>query len=280
MKNSILIALFGFALISAVPAHATSGFDFTQCTTGSNFYGVAQTENSACGSGGYSNTSNSFSQTVTGIGTVTATAYATTTNSGAAGTAISSANTNAEVGQYTGNGIGVCSAGEDSENGGWTSGKSCNSPYHQVNASGDYEFILFTFSTPVDLNTITLANFGGGSLSALGITYEVNPTSLTSILSSATTVVCGGSDACPTVEGNGGGIGVGSWTTGNLGLTDVTTLLVGANTSKTDDFFKIQGLGNVTDFVTHTATPEPATFGLLGLSLAGFGLLRRKRKVN
>jgi hypothetical protein len=280
MKKSILLASFGFALIAVVPAGATTtGFDFTQCTVSSNFYGNAQTESSGCGTGGYSNTSNSFSQTVTGIGTVTATAYATTTtDSGNAGTAISGANSNAEVGQYTGNGIGVCSAEEDSENGGWTSGNSCSSPYHQVNDDGAYEFILFTFSTAVDINNITLANFGGGPLSALGIAYWVNPASLTTIPGAATFVECGAGDACPTVEGGGSGIGTGSWMTPSLNLTDVKTLLVGADTRDVNDFFKIQGLSNVTDY-TVSGAPEPATFGLIGLSLAGLGLLRRKRKV-
>jgi len=276
MKNSILIALFGIAVIAAVPANAsTSGFDFTQCSTGSNHYGVSQTESSTCGSAGYSNTSNSFSQTVTGI-TVTATAYTTAAGgAGTAGTAISSG-TNAAVGQYTGNGIGVCSVGDPGYS---TSnpGGGCNSPDHQVDDNGSHEFVLFTFSTAVDLSNITLANFGGGSLNALGVSFWVDPSSLTTIPAAATTVTCGGSEpSCPTVEGNGGDIGVGSWTTNNLNLTNVKTLLVGAETGETNDYFKIQGLSGVSNFVT--ATPEPATFGLFGFALAGIGLLARKRK--
>jgi hypothetical protein len=279
MKKSVLLAFFGLAMttVASVPAFATTtGFDFTQCTTGSNYYGNAQTESGTCGSASYSNTSNSFSQTVTGVGTVTATAYSTAAGAArTAGTAISSG-TKAFVGQYTGNGIGVCSVGDAGYS---SSGGGCTAPDHQVDDSGSYEFILFTFSTPVDINTITLANFGGGPLSALDISYWVNPSSLTTIPPAATNVLCGGgggAGSCPTVEGNGGGIGVGSLTD-TINTVNVTTLLVGADTGDTDTYFKIQGLGGVTDYV-HTATPEPATFGMFGFALVGLGLIARKRK--
>src|SRR5580698_5478618 len=152
MKNSVLLVMFGIAMIGVVPAQANTGFDFTQCTsgasgqpnsygTGLNYYGNAQTQNSSCNTAGYSNTSNQFSQTVTGIGTVTATAYTTATGSGDkpnAGTAITSG-TNAYVGQYTGNGIGVCSIGDSGFNSG-TPSAGCNQPDHQVDNGSTYEF--------------------------------------------------------------------------------------------------------------------------------------------
>jgi len=277
MKNSIWLSLVGFAAMAVVPLQATTtSFDFTQCSNSS----IGQVENSACGTSSYSNTSNSFSQTVSGI-TVTATAYATAAGaSGSAGTALSSGNS-ATVGQYTGNGLGVCSSGEsgspDYNNYNSSNPTGCNSPYHQVNDGGDYEFILFTFSTPVSLGSITLANFGGGSLSSMDLSYWDNPSSLLTIPAAATNVLCGqnGAATCPTVEGNGGGIGVGSLTD-SLSGPNVTTLLVGAYTGGTSSFFKIQGLtvGPV------TATPEPATFGMIGFALASLSLVARKRKAS
>jgi hypothetical protein len=283
MKSSILAALCGIAVIAAVPASATtSGFDFTQCGTSSNYYGDRQTESGSCGSAGYSNTSNSFSETVTGIGTVTATAYTTGTGaSNRAGTAITSG-TNAVVGQYTGYGLGVCSIG-DTDYSTSHPANGCDVPTHQVDDSGSYEFILFTFSTAVDISNITLANFGGGPLNAVGLSYWVDPSSLTTIPAGATTVLCGtsGAPTCPTSEGGTNGIGTGSWTTnlnGTSGLTDVTTLLVAADLNETDDYFKVQGL-SVTDFHA-AATPEPATFGMLGLALAGIGIYARKRQLS
>ncbi len=287
MRNSILVALCGIAAIAAVPARATtSGFDFTQCGTSSNYYGNAQTESGYCGSAGYSNTSNSFSQTVTGIGTVTATAYTTAKNaSSSAGTALTSG-TNAVMGQYTGYGLGVCSIGDSGYS---TSNPSygCDAPTHQVDDSGSYEFILFTFSSAVDISSITLANFGDGSLNGMGLSYWVDPTSLTTIPAGATTVLCGtnGAASCPTSEGDGDGIGAskGSWTTnlnGTTGLTDVTSLLVAADVKETDDYFKVQGLGGVKPYSDPASAPEPATFGMLGFALVGIGWYARKRQLN
>jgi len=284
----------GLLLIGAIPASAsTAGFDFAECSTSSNHYGIVQTENSSCGSAGYSNTSNSFSQTIgtgTSAITVTATAYVTATNSSAVGTNLTSG-TNAVVGQYTGNGIGVCSTG-DSGYSTSHSGNGCSAPTHQMDDSGDYEFILFTFSTPVNLGSITLANYGPNDthgnpqdLNDLGFTYWVNPSSEAKIIAGGTTVLCGTSGAatCPTVEGNGTDIGTGSWTSGfgSNGLTSTTQLLVAADLNETDDYFKIQGL-----VVSQAGTgvlpsvPEPGTFGMIGLALVGLGMYQRKRKTD
>lgn len=299
-KKLLLTATLGMALgLTALPAGATtSGFDFTECTISSNSFGNAQTETSGCGTASYSNTSGSFSQTI-GTGsnaiTVTATAYTTGTGSGdksASGTTLYSG-TDATVGQYTGNGIGICSIGDTNYS--TSDPDGCSSPSHQVDDQNSYEFVLLTFSTPVDLSTISLANYGGGPLSALGFSYWVDPSSLLSIPPDATTVLCGtdGAPACPSSEGNGDNIGSsngvnGSWITGfgangQSSLNDVTTLLVGADVNETNDYFKIQGLGDVQAYQgTHqgTTTPEPATFGMLGLALVGFGLYRRKSKRN
>lgn len=254
MRNAsvLLLAMTGLLGVAAVPASAsTAGFDFAQCSADPNYYGVAQTESSGCGSAGYSNTSGSFSQTI-GSGanaiTVTATALVTKTDSSAVGTALESGN-DAAVGQYTGYGLGVCSIG-DSGYSTSNPGDGCTAPAHQVDDSGNYEFILLTFSTPVNIADITLANFGGLSsqtetqqLDAMGFTYWVNPSSESEIIAGGTTVLCGTSDAptCPTSEGNGDGVGTGSWTTGfgtdgQNTLTGVTQLLVGAALSEDDDF--------------------------------------------
>ncbi len=297
IKTAVLgLAALGMALgPGVVPASASSsGFDFAQCGASPNGYSVAQTQSSGCGAAGYSNSA-PFTQTI-GSGssaiTVTATAYVTTSDSSATGTALESGN-NAVIGQYTGNGIGICSIGDPGySTSAPTSG--CTAPSHQIDDSGDYEFILLTFSAPVNISSISLANFGGLSsqtqtqqLDALGFTYWANPSSESQIVAGGTTVLCGsgGAAACPTEEGTGGGIGStdganGSWITGfgangQATLNSVTSLLIAADLNESDDFFKLQGIQ-----ASKTATPEPATFGLVGLSLVGLGIYRRGRKSN
>ena len=47
---------------------------------------------------------------------------------------------NANVGQYSGYGLGVCDRNE---------GLNCDIPVHQVDNSNGYDFVLFQFSSPV-----------------------------------------------------------------------------------------------------------------------------------
>ncbi len=286
MKNSILLTLFGIAVIVAVPASATTSttFVFTS-TTGEN--GTPNLDH-------YSNTS-PLSYTVNGIN-VTATAYVTTGLNSTTSTVTNAA----EVGQYSGAGLGVCSVGDPGYSSSSPSG--CTQPSHQDDNQSNYEFILFTFSAPVDLSSITLGNFGGvldtysngqytSSLSttsgvgAMDLNYwtgtSAASTSLSDISnlgsgwSSETTVNCGGDAYSGGGSNNGGLSGCGTSVT-DSGLTgsSVKYLLVGSgyNNTTVDSYFKVQDL-------VVTAAPEPATFGLIGLSLAGLAMLRRKRKV-
>jgi hypothetical protein len=86
----------------------------------------------------------------------------------------------------------------------------------------------------------------------------------------------GGNPGQPTslsfdLSSTGGGITTASFVTDSAGYYFASDVL--GNNGKT---------GNVADDTLGavSATPEPATFGLIGSSLAGFGLLRRKRKLN
>jgi hypothetical protein len=75
-----------------------------------------------------------------------------------------------------------------------------------------------------------------------------------------------------------GNAGSGTPVTDALAGGDVTYLLIGASVpdaGTTTDSFKLNTL-TVNNVVT--ATPEPATFGLLGLALTGLGVYGRKRK--
>jgi hypothetical protein len=291
MKKSVLLSLLGIAVVAAVPIDAaTSNFDFT---TGS-----------PAGSGNSNSDLSSYSVTVNGVTATAVAFYATGTNSGP-GTGSShdllgpTSSGAPQVGEYGSAGIGIC------EN---QSSSNCESPNHQIsdgnNGSGstdDYEFMLIEFSTAVNLSQIQLGNWGtnGSAGDPFGVTYYTSSSSssLSSIESSLETTTVGNitsdgftAQSTPTcltgisalgggASGNGGyndNCSVGGNGVENLNGTAVTYLLIGASTSGAgDDYFKIQDVNFV-----KTATPEPATFGLIGFALGGIGLIARKRKQN
>ncbi|MGA2716474.1 MAG: PEP-CTERM sorting domain-containing protein [Bryobacteraceae bacterium] len=246
MRNFLGLAILGGAMLAAVPASAsTTTFNFTTATNSTgNSYG------------------DSLSLTVGGV-TVTETAWYVPNTTGT--TKFQAA----AVDDYNGTnlGLGVCSPGDPS-------GAACSSPYHQVdNATGD-EFILFTFSGgTVSLGTgasVTVTNYASiNGSTAVDLTYYSAATAITTNTALST------EGTGTTVNGNAGS---GTPVTDALAGGDVTYLLIGASVpdaGTTTDSFKLNTL-TVNNVVT--ATPEPATFGLLGLALTGLGVYGRKRK--
>ena len=252
MKKYSLAAIIGGAILSVVPASANSTtFNFAtgQGDSTGNSYG------------------NSLSYTVGAI-TVTETAFSL-----ANGFTSSSKFAAAAVDNYSGAtlGLGVCSVNDPG-------GTGCSSPGHQVdNAVGD-EFILFTFSGgTVGLGTgssIEVANYAPdptGSGTAVDLTYYSASTAIT-----AGTTALSSETGSHTVDGNAGsGVTV---TDSNLVGGTITYLLIAAAVNDTvNDAFKVNEL-TVNTSNSIAPTPEPATFGLIGLALAGLGVYGRKRK--
>ena len=285
MKHRILLAIIGMAALS-MPASATSTFDFAAC--GQTVGGVTQTESSLCDSSGFSNTGTGkagpFSQTINGL-TVTATAYATDSKTNLNLVT----GTSAVVGQYSGYGLGVCSTG-DTAAGYHSSNPSagCTPPYHQVNNYDNYEFVLFEFSAGVNLSSIQLANFGfnPGGASDMDMSYWTSTSSSVNPTTMSTLSTTGGfsNEASITYSGSTNPV-TDSFSGSPINTSDVTYLLVGAmyGGDTTPDFFKIQDLAVSPVPAGNTvvlATPEPTTFGLIGLALTGLGLIARKRKAS
>jgi hypothetical protein len=232
MKNSILPALFGFALISAVPVYANStSFNFTSPTTGT------------------SGVSTEFTYT---IGSLTFSAYGYTTSSVA--TALFAKNT---VGNPGETGLGIA-----------------NDP------TGDDEIYHTTF-VQLDLSALR-------ALGATTVLLDVGSLSTPDAFQFYTSTVLGTegtADAATGCSGNGSTAQTNGVTTVACTITLPSTgnyyVSLGETTAPTTGssptYPNVVLAGGTINY--NSPTPEPATFGLLGLSLVGLGWIARKRKL-
>ncbi len=174
--------------------------------------------------------------------------------------------TTAQLNQYNGLGLASCNQGE---------GANCGNPNHQVDNQGNIDFVLFTFNTVVDPASIRINPYGYydsdisywigngntdlatialAGLGSAGFGSQQNNNDPTN----------GSSTAARTVSLLGG--------TGNQLL--IAARLPNNSADQYYDYFKIESL----TFDTVSSVPEPATFGMAGLALAGLGLLRRRTR--
>jgi hypothetical protein len=165
--------------------------------------------------------------------------------------------TPAQLGWYSGLGLASCNnTGE---------GANCDNPEHQVDNNGSYDFVLFVFNSVMDPTSIVINPYGTydrdvtywvGNLGVNLSTLNLGNMNLGTRMWDDSTA----SDNSRSVNLLGG--------TGNALL--IAARLPGNGADDYIDRFKIESLS------ANTAAPEPATFGLAGMALAGLGLLRRR----
>ena len=231
MKNSILIALFGFAVISAVPVYANStSFNFTSPTTGTN------------------GTSTEFTYT---IGNLTFSAYGYTTSPSLAATALYAKTTAGNPGET---GLGIAS-----------------------DPTLDNEIYKTTF---VQLNLSAL--YAVGATTVLLDVGSLTGTDAFQFYTSTVLGTEGTADAATGCSGNGSTAQTNGVTTVPCTLTLPSTgnyyVSLGETTAPTTGVTpNVLLAGGTINY--NSPTPEPATFGLLGLALTGLGVYGRKRKL-
>jgi hypothetical protein len=236
------VGLLSF-LVSIAASAATATFDFTG--TSGSFSGSNSLGTCAATNGGYCADGDVFTQNLGGF-SLTATAW-NIVGSNAATTAelFKSGSSPSYVG------LGVCNSVEGTHTTGFS---SCTNTLGYLDNSGSLDLILFTFSAPVDPTQITLNAFIHEGTDTQW--WYSNLTTLTG----------------QTLSSLGAASGTSSSTTISLpGSQSVRSIIFSTNQTQTNDGVKVTSLS-----VQSAAVPEPATFGLAGLALAGLGLYRRK----
>lgn len=171
----------------------------------------------------------------------------------------------AATGRWSG-GLGVCDSAE---------GTSCGDPQHTVDNSGKYDFILFQFSAPIDVFSLTMNSYGSGDSD---MSYWVGtPTGSLSGSSLAN------------LANLGMGTQIDNSGSGNRSITvnpsaNVSAILIGAKVgaitvNDSYDYVKIASITATTASVPPppvSSVPEPGTWALLGAGLVGLGFAKRR----
>ena len=249
------LALAG-TLFAATSAHATTlEYDFVELlgSSSTSNYGNVVTFSNYQASNGL---------------TMKATAWATTASGGKFATAF------LPQFQSAGYGLGNCNQN--------FSISSCNGDLanHQVdNVSGLYEFILFQFSKPVDLDRFSINPYNPTTGYDRDVTYYLGNATYGVNLAGLTIAGLTGAGFTTRIDSDSS-VSDSARTVIDAGLVKVNSILIGARVvggspinDNIIDRFKIDSIQVIT-------TPEPGTFALVGLALIGIGLARRRPKAS
>jgi len=169
------------------------------------------------------------------------------------------------IAEYSGDGLGVCSVAEQP-------GCSTSPPVHQIDNLNGTEFVLFGFNAAVSLNEVQVQSFGnptGSGNDYIDMSYAILSASQEASLVAGTLVFSSVNFTTATTGSNSSAFDYNLTGTGQYVLIGTAvTANYGGNTGDSPDAFKIQDL-------TVSASPEPASFILIGSGLLAVVLSRR-----
>jgi hypothetical protein len=170
-------------------------------------------------------------------------------------------------------GIGVCNTTEHG---------ACSRPNHATDNIGTFsDFVLLQYTTPVMLNSVSLAWISGDNdFSVLRWTGADNPASTINGQTVAQLLAPNNWSIFPTVTATG----VGTYNLNNTTAASSYWMVVAYNSALApnrtadarDDAFKISGVTGTK--VPGTTMPEPSTYALTATGLVGLGLVSRRRR--
>lgn len=250
VKKIVLSALIGAAALVSGASHAASvSFDFGATAgteTNSGNYGNVRTYTS----GGLTATVTGWSLTGSRLTSIFPLAFVGTFET-------------ARTGYHgVGYGLGICNQDE---------GRNCGSPSHTADNSGADDFFLIRFSQAVDPTSVRIRPFESdsdfsyatGNLTAAQA--NLNGDTLAEVLALLGDTLTDYNDTATSSNAFNASLDSGF----------VNTLLIGARSGQSDDFFKL--LGVTAETTPPAQVPVPGTVALMGVAAFGLGLARRRR---
>lgn len=184
------------------------------------------------------------------------------------GTSSSSTFAAAQLGWYSGAGLGVCNAAE---------GTNCSSPSHQLdNGTNGVDFVFMQLDPAAQINSITVRAYSNTDTDVLY--YLGNTANPLNLVGKKTSELAGLGFSSGVIDYGPSGSGQTNIVTLNT-TQSYNSLLIGAPLGETNDGFKIRSV--IIDYTAPPSggpVPEPMALAIFGMGLIGLRAATRRRR--